>query len=63
MCIRVCLVPAGRPAATSGGVGDWFVLLEAGPLSCGVVHLKHRVHQHGGAARAVRLGQDLGVLA
>lgn len=48
---------------SSGGVGDGFVFLEAGPLSCGVVHFKHCVHQHGGAARAVRLRQHLCVLA
>lgn len=47
----------------SGGVGDGFVFLEAGPLSCRVVHFKHRVHQHGGAAGAVRLRQHLRVLA
>lgn len=48
---------------SSGGVGDGFVFLEASPLSCGVVHFKHCVHQHGGAARAVRFRQHLCVLA
>jgi len=47
----------------SRGVGDGFVFLEAGPLTRGVVHFEDRVHQHGGAAGAVGLGQHLRVLA
>lgn len=47
----------------SGGVGDGFVFLEAGPLSCGVVHFEDCVHQHGGAAGAVGFGQNLRVFA
>lgn len=47
----------------SGGVGDGLVLFQPGPLTRGVVHFEDRVHQHGGAARAVRLGQHLRVLA
>lgn len=47
----------------SGGVGDGFVFLEAGPLSCGVVHFEDCVYQHGGAASAVGFGQNLCVLA
>ncbi|KAF3837176.1 hypothetical protein F7725_004640, partial [Dissostichus mawsoni] len=34
-----------------------------GPLSCGVVHFEDCVHQHGGAAGAVRLGENLRVFA
>lgn len=49
--------------SASGGVGDGFVFLEAGPLSCGVVHFEDRVHQHGGAAGAVCFGQNLRVFA
>lgn len=52
-----------RWGASSGGVGDGFVFLEASPLSCGVVHFKHSVHQHGRAACAVRFRQHLRVLA
>lgn len=47
----------------SGGIGDGFVFLEAGPLPCGVVHFEDCVHQHRGAAGAVGFGQDLRVLA
>lgn len=52
-----------RARSASGGVGDGFVFLEAGPLSRGVVHFKDCVHQHGGAAGAVGFGEDLRVLA
>lgn len=55
------LVPG--PPGPSGGVGDGFVFFEASPLSRGVVHFKDCVHQHGGAARAVRFRQHFRVLA
>lgn len=52
----VCWVP-------SGSVGDGFVFLQAGPLSCRIVHFEDRVDQHGRAAGAVGFGQNLRVLA
>lgn len=48
---------------SSGDVGYGFVFLEAGPLPGRVVHLKHCVHQHGGAAGSIGFGQHLCVFA
>lgn len=62
-CVLSLPPPPSRTTASSGGVGDGFVFLEAGPLPRGVVHFEDRVHQHGGAAGAVGLGQHLCVLA
>ncbi len=58
---QVCVCLLTR--SSSGDIGYGFVFLEAGPLSSRVVHLKHGVHQHGGAAGSVRFRQYFCVLA
>lgn len=57
VCVCMCV------SSSSGRIGDGFVFFQAGPLACGVVHLEHCVHQHGGAARTVCFRKNLCVLA